>query len=88
MTTNEKLETLKTAATEALEKLAEARELLEEAEAETGYDFGYQINQELNEQSINSLAAQLVDITDGTKDADIKSELGEEEEEDEDEDAE
>jgi site-specific recombinase XerD len=79
MNTKEKLETIETAAQEALEKLIEARDILQAATDETGYCFGYQIKQELSEEYIGCLAHRLAEIAGGEKRSDIKADLRHEE---------
>lgn len=81
MNTKEKVEIIQSAAQEALELIAQARELLEGAQEETGYNFDYTIMQELEEGRMNGLASELVNIADGSKDKSITAEIGEEEEE-------
>jgi len=81
MTIKEKLEIIKGAATEASEKIYEAKEILQSAEDETGYKYGYRIMQELEDGYMSGLRKELEDIANGENDEDIAHELGGDEEE-------
>lgn len=78
----EKLEMIRGGAETALEKIAEARTELESVMAETGYDYGYQIMQELREEMMSGLATSLANYTNGDMDQEIMDELRPEDDED------
>jgi len=83
MTKEEKKEIIQNAAKESLEKLAEIRDILEEAEAETEYSFSYKIKQQIEESKYvgDTLANNLLDMLDEDSDEyqEMEEELMEEE---------
>lgn len=75
MSTKESLDIIETAAQEALDKITEARDILQGVTNLVGYRFGYQIEQEVAEEYIGSLAHRLAEIAGGEKRAEIKADL-------------
>jgi len=75
MTPKKKLDIIKEAAAEASKLMYDARCILQDAEDETGYDFGYQIMQELQDGLMGGLRSELEDICCGGKDKDILQDL-------------
>jgi hypothetical protein len=67
----EKIDIIMVATQDALEKIAEAREILEGCERETGYSFEFGITQELGESCVGSLANLLASLNED----EVKEEL-------------
>jgi len=75
MNNKEKLQIIKIASNKASQMVYELKEILREAEEETGYEFGYKIMQEVEDGYMHNLRAELEGIANGDENEHILEEL-------------